>query len=117
MRTIFLELPFPPSLNSSKMGGYRLASKHRRYMEDVRQFAGCTFDELKPMEGRLHVTYRFYRKDHRSYDIQNFTKQLDDSLSGLIWKDDSQIDRALLIRCPVMKGTTGWVHVYIEEVS
>lgn len=45
----------------------------------------------KPHECELEVTVNLYHGTHRRSDIDNFNKILFDSLTGLVWVDDSQI--------------------------
>ena len=40
----------------------------------------------------LKVKMKLYMKTHRKSDIDNFNKITFDSLTGLIWEDDSQIE-------------------------
>lgn len=45
----------------------------------------------KPHDGELEVTVNLYHGTHRRSDIDNFNKILFDSLTGILWVDDSQI--------------------------
>ena len=45
----------------------------------------------KPLTEEVSVTVRFYHKDKRKHDIDNYFKLLFDALSGIVWEDDVQI--------------------------
>lgn len=45
----------------------------------------------KPMKDELEVWTTLYLKTKRRADIDNFHKLLLDSLTGIVWEDDSQI--------------------------
>lgn len=45
-----------------------------------------------PLQGRLIVTMKLYHKTRRRADIDNFCKLVWDSLSGIVYDDDEQID-------------------------
>lgn len=49
----------------------------------------------KPLRGELEVEITFYLKNKRG-DIDNCLKGTLDSLSGVLWKDDSQIMELLV---------------------
>jgi len=48
----------------------------------------------KPLEGPLEVSLKLYFKDKRVRDWDNWHKASMDSLSGIIWVDDTQIKKA-----------------------
>ena len=89
---IYLELPFPPSLNHM----YRrygkqtvLSGEARAYKQEAAILSREIIDE--PLTGRLSVTIRLYRPAARG-DIDNYLKALLDALNGVLWCDDNQID-------------------------
>ena len=55
----------------------------------------ATRQNRKPLEGELEVEISFYLKNKRS-DIDNCLKATLDILSGILWKDDSQIMELLV---------------------
>jgi crossover junction endodeoxyribonuclease RusA len=57
--------------------GYRLLAKSQWKRE--------------PLEGDVEVYVNLFFKDKRKHDIDNYNKILLDSLSGIVWKDDEQI--------------------------
>ncbi len=45
----------------------------------------------KPLVGRLAVTLRFYRSNRRRVDLDNLIKAALDAVTGIAWRDDSQV--------------------------
>lgn len=52
----------------------------------------------KPMEGELSIVVDFYFGTKRKCDIDNFSKLLFDSMNGMVWLDDSQIEQAFFTK-------------------
>lgn len=52
----------------------------------------------KPIEKEIDLTVKLYFGTKRRVDIDNFNKLLFDSLNGLIWKDDSQIQSMVITK-------------------
>lgn len=84
----------PPSVNSlwiNKPSG-RYKSKRGKIFENL----AC--DELKkqfrykPLANSLKVSMRLYFKDKRKRDIDNYNKAILDSMTKIIYEDDSQIE-------------------------
>ena len=106
MQTLFLTIPFPPSINS-----YWGFSGHRRFLnKKATQFKRDVAEQvsLTPVrfgDQRLFITILLYERDKRVRDIDNICKPLLDSLvqAGL-FNDDSQVDRLLVVRCEKFKG-------------
>src|SRR3990167_4034526 len=46
----------------------------------------------------IQVSIRLYFRDKRVHDIDNFGKILLDSLTGIVWEDDKQIQRMLVTK-------------------
>lgn len=84
-----LTLPYPPSLNHlySTVRGRRVLSREgRQYKDSVAIRARA----CRVMPGTLKVNVDVYRP-RRAGDLDNTLKALLDSLTGLVWLDDSQI--------------------------
>lgn len=83
-------LSYPPALNhlyATTRDGRRILSKAgREYHRTVR--SECRY--LLPFQGEVRVTVYAYRPQRRG-DIDGVFKALLDSLSGVLWNDDSQI--------------------------
>jgi Holliday junction resolvase RusA-like endonuclease len=52
----------------------------------------------KPLEDSIVLAIHIYFGTKRRCDIDNFNKLVWDSLTGLVWKDDSQIDELVISR-------------------
>jgi Holliday junction resolvase RusA-like endonuclease len=50
----------------------------------------------KAITSNLSLIIEFYFKDKRKRDLDNYLKILLDSMNGLVWKDDSQIQELTL---------------------
>lgn len=68
--------------------------RKQQYSLEARAQWGTT----PPMEGRVAVLIIFYFGTKRKVDLDNFNKIVLDSLTGIAWVDDSQIDLLMLKR-------------------
>lgn len=65
----------------------------RNYQEQVaKQYTG------RPLEGAVVVSARFFFGTRRKCDLDNFNKLMADSLTGIVWVDDSQIEELHLYK-------------------
>ncbi len=101
-----ITLPFPPTINSyyrsiprGKICQSILSAKGREYKDKVRAFLG----EGNPTDQRLMMQIKLFMPDKRRRDIDNYLKALLDSLTGIIYNDDSQIDCLAISREEVTK--------------
>ena len=110
MKKIRINLPWPPSVNGmyrmGKRGGIYKTKKAADYSTLVRwklRHKGFeTFDEA-----RLHINILALPPDKRKRDL--------DSLQGILFKDDSQIDKITITRGPV--ESKGKLFVELFEAS
>jgi Holliday junction resolvase RusA-like endonuclease len=94
--------PYPPSLNTlyPTVGNRRILSKAAtRYKNDLgwqfrRRYAG--FQIVKDQD--LFCIIELIPKDNRRRDIDNVAKIILDSFTGLIYEDDSQIKKLMIIK-------------------
>ena len=107
----------PPSINHYKMVSATTrkqfpAPKVRSFMEEV----ACRAKEqgLRPYHGLVSVIVRYYFKDKRKRDVDNFHKALIDGLKGIAFEDDSQI--VLLCLEKFIDRKRPRTEVIIEEV-
>ena len=106
MQTLFLTIPFPPSINTYwGFCGHRrfLTKKAVQFKIDVSyqvRLADVNFGDA-----RLFVTMMLYEKDKRIRDIDNTAKPtLDALVQAGLFNDDSQVDRLLIERREKFKG-------------
>ena len=113
-------LPLPPSANNL----YRTGKDGKRYktqkataFRNAVQAIALTGRALndKRSSARLAVAMRFYPPDERARDIANVEKATLDALKGVIYIDDSQVDRLLITRGPF--ETPGCVDIWIRELA
>lgn len=84
-----LTLPYPPSVNSmyATFRGRRILSREgRAFKKQVATIAG----NITPVSDPFAVDVKIYRP-RKSGDLDNTLKALLDSLTGVVWVDDSQI--------------------------
>jgi crossover junction endodeoxyribonuclease RusA len=112
----FIELPFPPSVNTywrhSQRGTYlspqgkafRVNALAAIKSQDIRQFG----------EARVKVQISLHRGDKRDYDVDNYSKGVLDALthSGVL-ADDEQVDELRIVRGEIAKD--GACYVTIKE--
>lgn len=60
--------------------------------------AGLQWRPKPPLIGAVGLVARFYFKTRRKSDMDNFAKLLLDSMSGIVYEDDGQINELTFIR-------------------
>ena len=116
-------LPWPPSTNRiwrnvAVSGKPRtlLSQEGRVYRKAAAD--ACLAAKLadKQIPDRLALRLVVQAPDRRARDLDNTVKAVQDALTHAgVWLDDSQIDRLLVERGPVVKG--GMVSVTVEVMS
>ncbi|ASQ49377.1 hypothetical protein BCB68_07175 [Leptotrichia sp. oral taxon 498] len=84
----------PPSVNSlwvNKPNGRYKSKKGKIFEETARSELKKQF-RCKPLANGLKVRIRLYFKDKRKRDIDNYNKAILDSMTKIIYEDDSQIE-------------------------
>lgn len=104
-KTLFLELPLPPTINSYyQYRGFRrfVGPEGRKFKADVAQIVGKVPTRFG--NSRLSLTVHLHFRDRRRADISNRIKALEDALvqAGL-FDDDSQIDEEHTYRSSIIK--------------
>lgn len=66
------------------------AIRYLEYKDRVKLFAIAS--GVKPKEGEILVSMVFYFKDHKLPDIDNLAKAILDSLNGIAYQDDRQVN-------------------------
>lgn len=111
-------LPWPPSVNAMwrNVGGKTLLSLRGRSFRkgalDACLLARVTGARL---QGRLALHLVVCAPDRRSRDLDNTVKGVQDALTHAgVWLDDSQIDRLVVERGPIVSG--GEVRAHVEVI-
>lgn len=111
-----LILPLPPSANSyQKWTGRKWVWTVRAltFKRDCSRLVPQVIP--KPLLGRIGVEIEYYAKDKRSRDLDNLLKCLCDSLQGLAYENDSQVDEIRIVRREI--EPPGKLVVQIEELK
>ena len=93
-----LRIPLKPvSLNSAYMVGkgsnFTLSKQGKKFKEDCQDFLREQFTK-KPLEGKLKVDILFQLYSFREkIDLDNMLKLTMDSMTGIVYKDDSHVYR------------------------
>ena len=69
-----------------------ISKQGREFKVRASNFFSKEFLEDKPYECMLKIKIELRFKDKRRRDIDNFNKGLLDSMSGIVYKDDCQIE-------------------------
>ena len=106
----------PPSVNTlwiNKPNGRYKSKKGKIFEETARSELKKQF-RCKPLVNSLKVHIRLYFKDKRKRDIDNYNKAILDSMTKIIYEDDSQIEELnvkKLVGCGFDK-----VEIEVEEI-
>ena len=105
-KTMNIELPFPPSVNSywRKVNGRTLISKKgREYREAVH--LACWMNHTQKIDGPLRVRIEAHPPNQAKRDLDNLLKApLDAMQAAGVYEDDSQIDLIEVSRGVVVPG-------------
>lgn len=118
------KLPWPPTINtywrSVVVGGrvrVLLSRAGREYKKAVARESSMFVDcMMSSSDRRLVVAIILHPPDRRPWDIDNRVKPVLDSLNGIAWADDSQIDELSVIRGCVWGGR-GHAIVFVESTK
>ena len=113
---VYLQLPFPPTVNSYYLKGKIISSKGRVFRESVEQeCAEQIVQNLKLMD-RLECAVILYPPDSRTRDLDNYLKALQDAITHAgVWEDDKQIDYGEQYRGQIVPGGACKVRIKLFE--
>lgn len=107
-----IELPFPPSVNScwrAVRGRSILSARGREYR--AKAIRAC--HDCEVIDGPVSVKIYLYPPDRRRRDVDNYAKAILDALvHAKVLKDDSLIDRLVIVRMPPEAGGRAVVRIY-----
>lgn len=106
MNDVYLQLPYPPSINSyykrKRNGGVYISDEGRNFRQEVIK----QFKTDLTLNSRISVEVLLFPPDHRKRDLDNVLKSLLDSLThARVYSDDSLIDSLTIKRKSVIKKT------------
>lgn len=118
LRTVRLELPYPPSVNS-----YWLASGKRRYISPAGvQFTKdvanvVTLSRAKSFaDQKVAISVMIHPRSKRKFDLDNTLKAILDALmKANMYDDDSQIEYIEIARGEAVDGGKAVIHLYDYE--
>lgn len=115
---IFMNLPFPPSVNSYRTvyrGMMRLSKEGRAFKAAVADYV-VEYRVPKLGDKKLRISMVLFPRDKRKIDIDNRIKSVLDALQDAgVFDDDFQVDELSIVRGVPIKG--GAIRVLIEEID
>lgn len=113
-----IALPYPPTNNRyyrNIRGKTLISEAGRQYKQRVWLAFRKALPGFQKLAGRLTVEVYATMPDRRRRDLDGIPKALLDSLTGLAWADDEQIDKLTIERVKVCKP--GMVFVQVKTVG
>ena len=92
MTLSFLTLPLSTNQLYRSVNGRTILSARGRANKEAIGWEARAQYRGKPLTGPLAVTVALYWPDRRKHDIDNGLKTLLDSLTGIVWEDDGQVE-------------------------
>lgn len=91
MKIILLGNPISTNVIYRRHKSIIYLSKEGKDLKNSYQWEAKSQFKKKPITSELEISVSLYFKDKRRRDIDNWCKILLDSLTGIVWVDDSQI--------------------------
>ena len=108
MNEVYLELPFPPTVNSyysKTQRGIYISRKGREFRDMCAELCNEQNAYGLLLPDRLQVDVILYPQDNRRRDLDNYMKALLDALTiAKVWEDDEQIDNLNIHRGIKVQG-------------
>lgn len=119
MSSYAVRLEYPPTVNTYyRRSGHTmyLSKSGRQFKEDAAIDVFAAVGKVKPLTGRIGVQIELVAPNKtRDTDIDNRVKATLDALQGLLYEDDSQIDRLIVLRREIAKP--GHCDVIVSELT
>lgn len=113
-----VRLDFPPTVNHYwKRHGHTiyLSNAGRSYKSESKAAVALTLGDIVPSTARIGVQIELAAPNKtRDTDIDNRIKSILDSLSGVLFVDDGQIDELIIKRLPI--APPGYADVIVSEL-
>jgi len=107
-QTVYLTIPFPPTLNHNigRNGGrYYKTDDYKRFQSQVGLLWLKALPPLWSQTARYAVAIELIYDTKRRYDIDNRVKPILDALTQAgVWKDDVQVDMIVVFRGEIDKA-------------
>lgn len=103
---ILLEIKnFPPSSNQRLTVAQNGLVKSKKYRDwQARELVSLAKYNISPLEGKLYMYLEVFMPDRRKRDLDNLAKSVQDVLTlAKAYKDDSQIDKLIVVKKGVDK--------------
>ena len=115
---LFLNLPFPPSMNTywrNFRGRTILSPAGREFKAAVADYV-VEYRVPKLGDSKLRISMVLFPRDKRKIDIDNRIKAVLDALQDAgVFNDDFQVDELSIVRGKPIKG--GAIRVMIEQIE
>ena len=115
---LFLNLPFPPSMNTywrNFRGRTILSPAGREFKAAVADYV-VEYRVPKLGDSKLRISMVLFPRDKRKIDIDNRIKCVLDALQDAgVFNDDFQVDELSIVRGKPIKG--GAIRVMIEQIE
>ena len=100
---VYVTLPFPPSVNDywgrGRRGNFFLKSAAKTYKKDVAMILALSgMWSGDPIADKIGLDIISHKSDARRYDIDNLLKALLDSMKGVVFVDDYNVDKITIER-------------------
>ena len=109
----------------SKHGHAYFTGAYKQFRKDMIDVAEAVLGEFKPLQGPLSVDLELYvckpkttKLSSPRGDIDNFTKAVFDSLNGILWDDDRQIEKHYVVKCWTgSPEQDGWFRIGVNQID
>jgi crossover junction endodeoxyribonuclease RusA len=111
--SITVTIPGSPISVNKLYRGRRFLTKEGERIKNEYRYEAYRQYEGKPFKGPLFVSVLVFYNDKRKHDLDNILKALLDSMTGILWEDDSQIQEIIISK---FEGTP-MVSICVDRMS
>ena len=103
-------------IKNPKTGKYFLPSRYKKYEELVKwEIIQQKPRGFKMIDAPVMLQLDFYFPDYRRRDVLNYTKSVCDALTGIVYKDDNLVEKAVVTKWIDKKNPR--VEIAVEEID